>query len=1168
MKWSKRWVKQIAAVVLLLALTIGSFSLFGQVARADDAQELSFPARVTDLVNEMNKIMSPKGDGYLKQSRNLTGNVGVLLGYSNENKDQEGIIGWITSALSNSSATTSYSQINAFPADKEGAKTGGSLICYAGYGWALQALGVDSTATTGTPFGRWIFGALLGFAYVISMVVPILFQAAIKIMKVLNPFRLFSGISTVWGITFEEAPGPLADLAGSIGRLYNIAYDLGMVVVVPVMTASLIIGILIMKSTNSASRSQSSVGGKILKWCIRLLFIVAGVPAIGAMYTQCLNLLGDSLGSANTAGVEIVCSTLVDFESWARETRLDPSSINIKVKYNENGTFSIASGTMRGRTLALQVNRKNPYLNGVIPSGDGTSDYGYLDSSNISDQGGGVFSDAVWDLIGRYMKGAFYTSASYENEQKGQFSQDYAKNEDYKEIVDTWFDPDKASLEETPNMLKTDGDANLEGINGITVFNNGALGVTTSGSTRTYKGSGGVGGKYTTRMGLSSMSMYNYLNTKFEDSSLTVYSTKKSSSGMVRESHRSVNVIGGGMQSMFIYAQALIQLFTISILGIFYGFSVMFSNIKRGYLIIFDTPLALMGSIQAIGKILTYTCVLIIEIVGTIFIYDVLNEVLIGMMDIVAGIWDDVGIVSTFANVSGVATVVKCSLTIIFCLVFLVMAMRMRKKFVRGVDEAVGNVICKFVNQTQAMGSSSGGPTQAQQDRANAAIMAVAGSSPAAQPKGPSRVGQAAKSLMGSAGHMMMMQDMLDKRNGGKDGKGAYDGNGTGSSDSKARSKAEDIAKNGGILGHGNEPVDGNDVKNVKSGGSPDPNRKASAGGNSGNGMDPSNPADTKNVSGDDSIIDSTARGVSGDGKTDGKSGRDAGVKDAAKDGAAKSAKGTGSKAATKTVQAAAGAAKAKAKGGSAVAGAVKGAVSDGSSGKSGSKGSKPGVKGVAADVSGKVLTKDAGKNSSMSGVIGHERPSEKQSPRSDKSGLKPAKPDTSKGVSRTAKGSMSKAQARLTKGMDPNAAKRVAKGVALGAAGVYSGNAYLLKKGISEFGGGVVEHAEAKDAESGRYLKGVAGQSYDSADAATAAARKAASQVADTARSVSRMQSVAGQANRVMGSLSGDREQAEAGRRMANAARQNRQTANTLDMRGADMDRMKPGTYRYKKDK
>ena len=112
------------------------------------------------------------------------------------------------------------------------------------------------------------------------------------------------------------------------------------------------------------------------------------------------------------------------------------------------------------------------------------------------------------------------------------------------------------------------------------------------------------------------------------------------------------------------------------------------------------------------------------------------------------------------------------------------------------------------------------------------------------------------------------------------------------------------------------------------------------------------------------------------------------------------------------------------------------------------------------------------------------------------------------------------------------------------------------------------MEHAEAKDVESGRYLKGVAGQSYDSADAATAAARKAASQVADTARSVSRMQSVAGQANRVMGSLSGDREQAEAGRRMANAARQNRQTANTLDMRGADMDRMKPGTYRYKKDK
>ncbi len=1166
----KSFRKPIVALCLLVLVVTMSFGMFGSTSKADDAVEMSFPARITDIVNEMNKIMSPKGDGYLKQSRNLTGNVGIFAGYSNGNKDQDGILGWITSALSSSSATTSYSQLYNFPANEDGSKTGNSLLCYGGYGWLLQELGVDSTGTSGFAIGRKIAGTILQFAYVISMVVPVLFQAAIRIMKLLNPFRLFSGVDAPWGIHFQAAPGPLGDLAGAVGRIYSICYSLGMAVVIPIMTAAMILSILIMKSTNAASRSQSSVAGKVGKWFIRLFFIIAGVPFIGAIYTSCLDLMGESVGSANTAGVEIVCSTLVDFESWARESRLDPKGMTLKVKYNKNGTFSVADGCSQGRTLALEVNRKNPHLSGVIPSSTGT-DYGYLDSSNISESGGGVFSDAVWDLMKRYTSGAFYEASSFEDEQKGQISKDYASNDDLKEQVEEWFDSSKYSLEEKDDMLKANGSP-------TTVFNNGGLSITTSGNTRTYNGNGGSGGSYATRMGLSSMSMYNYLNTKFRDSDLVVYSTKKSSSGMVRESHRSVNVIGGGISGMFIFAQAVIQLLTVSILGIFYGFALMFSNIKRGYRIIFDTPLALMGSIQAMGKILTYAIVLIVEVVGTIFIYNVLNEVLIGGMEVITGVWDDLSMFSVFANLSGVAIIVKCTLTIIFCLVFLVMGMRMRKKFIKGIDEAVGNVIAKFVNNTSAVGSG-GGVSPVDQQRNQAAIMGAAGAGTAAA--GGGAFGQTAKSLANSAGHMMMMNDLRNAVAGkeGEDfddkaGKKAYDGNGQGGQDAKAKAKADDIMKKGGILAHGTEPVN---ATNGAANGKPGASGKDTSFGIAGQGMEARTSGkhtfaeenvksvdsavygntSEKNVQADANVIDSTAKEVSSlseDTNVESNRSEDAKASQSIKSVA--TSESEKKDLSERGVDVAVNAAKAKLQGGSAVDGAIAGAK-DGKTDGSGT------MKGVASAPNGKIMTRGSSEMSSKD-----ERPMQK----SDRPVLRGAKVQDANGMPKTKSAAIggpsngqSKAQQRLAKGLDPSAAKSMAKGAMMTAAGVYSGNAYLVKKGISDVGQGVTKQAATADQRAMSRIQSAANGQYRNASEARAAAAKTASEVARTAGSVGRMQRAAGAANQAMGTLTGDRRQAEAGRRLSQAGRQNQDTASR--MRNQVSGQAPKGGYHYRPD-
>ena len=269
--------------------------------------------------------------------------------------------------------------------------------------------------------------------------------------------------------------------------------------------------------------------------------------------------------------------------------------------------------------------------------------------------------------------------------------------------------------------------------------------------------------------GLSSMSLYNYLNTEFKTKELICYSTD-SASNFVRKQHHSVNLIGTGITSFLYWFNLLCLCGGMAVVGFGYAFAIIVSNIRRSWQIIFNMPLAMMGALQAIAKMIVYTIVMVVEIIGTIFMYTVMEDFMYGIATIVekpfnielqgtssaivlptnsifAG--DDVvtSIGDGITCAGGFSSTVTISLMLLlssFLLIWMtVNAFRFRKSFVKSVDEMCAKVVNKFV-----VGNDAGLPSAAGGGRHNSG----AGLAPA---------------LAQGAAQGMMMHN-LDKRDGDK----------------------------------------------------------------------------------------------------------------------------------------------------------------------------------------------------------------------------------------------------------------------------------------------------------------------------------------------------------------------------------------------------------------
>lgn len=437
-----------------------------------------------------------------------------------------------------------------------------------------------------------------------------------------------------------------------ISDIYGAALSIGIWVVIPMSIVILLCALLF---------KRDSTG--IKPFLVKLVFIAVGVPLCGVCYTAVLTNM-TTVTQKSPAASKMVACTFIDFQSWVQQSRLDiPSGISLESAgmKTSNGDSVTAAGSAsvdtikQLRNITYELNKK--VYNFDITFGLGinsstTTNPGMWNSSGLrSNNSSATLEKQMNAMLQRYRSGDFYHASTWETAVNGAISKNHRS--DLGQIPSTanattnegkiyqMYD----ETNEVSDWMNRDITDNRNILNGtkwsaFNIFSNGGLKAETSSMfglisqtvKLTFTGSGNVWvdkADPSTKGGLSSVAMYNYLSTSFDDSSISVYSAQKSTSEYTKKAHYSVNLIGSGALKWAYAINCIACLFAFALIGIVYGFGMMIGNIKRGISLIMQIPFAVMGVIRSIIQTVIYVSVMCIELIFSVFAYKWVCELIV-----------------------------------------------------------------------------------------------------------------------------------------------------------------------------------------------------------------------------------------------------------------------------------------------------------------------------------------------------------------------------------------------------------------------------------------------------------------------------------------------------------------------------------------------------------
>lgn len=615
-----------------------------------------------------------------------------------------------------------------------------AVAAYLQYGHALQALGLDTVSSNQFDFmaiGRMFLGYLSMLVYVGALVPQVAFSMAINVMQTLNPFNWMVSEAIGGG---ETVPA-LAGVKGFVTDLYNVFAGMGLYVATLILAVGIGMSILFWRKSNN-------VGSHFKKFIIRLVFIAAGLPFLGMTYTAALNNASDAFAASAPMANKAVAATFVDFAAWAEKNNLAlPEGTTIKVNGNGSGSGSGTvdmGGTTAPQTFALKINQAS----GSLVDGDDT------DASNLTDNimssrysGTGQLGKIleVFDLLNRFANSTRYTAGAYETYVKtisgGKMAEGLkvTGNKDKYAAVNNILSPnaDASKLDNKDTSFMSDGTPSTFSVS----MSGGSIVYTGHGKMSKYapgtayrkfekamdsvnehvmgpraKSFGTTTGSGTG--GLSTISMYNYLTTKFADDTVTNYSSTKLASDYVLDTHHSVSLVGGGVMGIVYWLNMVSILSFIAVVGTVYAFGLIGGSVKRGIKMVTSIPFAAVGSVRAISKIVGITVSMIVQIYGTLIVYNLVVELFIASQQIfltplltgfnngnvsaaiIPGMTADYNGVT--AAVTGMALPIVAFIMSIVNIVITIKAVKLRKTLVKSMDEAMAGWVDRFFNSDSA----------------------------------------------------------------------------------------------------------------------------------------------------------------------------------------------------------------------------------------------------------------------------------------------------------------------------------------------------------------------------------------------------------------------------------------------------------------------------------
>ena len=402
---------------------------------------------------------------------------------------------------------------------------------------------------------------------------------------------------------------------------------------------------------------------------IKFAFIITGVPLCASLYTGVLDQTLTAV-QTNPAASRLVACTFVDFQSWVQSSRLDlPNGVTLKSvgKGDTSGDSTTAAGAASAETLrslrdiTFRINNAIYSFNGISTSGIGYGSTNAKESANFNpgmwDNNGKVKADTadstiekqVNALLQRYRAGDFYQASAWETSVNGALNKYHASelgatpstsnaNTNDGKVYQMYDDTDEAS--DWMNRTVADNKKIFKGQqwNNFNIFSNGTLKSDTTSNTKvtdTITFSKGTT-SWTDDMsdpakkgGLSSISMYNYLSSSFDDASISVYSAQKSTSEYTKKAHYAVNLIGSGALRFAYALNCVACLFSFALIGVMYGLGMVISNLKRGISMLMQIPFAMMGAVRGIVQVVMYVFTMCLELLFTVYIYQFVCEFIV-----------------------------------------------------------------------------------------------------------------------------------------------------------------------------------------------------------------------------------------------------------------------------------------------------------------------------------------------------------------------------------------------------------------------------------------------------------------------------------------------------------------------------------------------------------
>lgn len=751
------------AIVLSVLVPVGHHTF----AEEGGVSDLSLYQRASELTREFATALSPGSgveEMYMLEKTTdddllVAGNAGALLGYAEVLSDDTGIVGWLMNSYTAASATITYDQLM-HVIDNGGdsvydAGQHNPFFQYAGYGEVLTEMGMISTVRPG--FGelmRLVGSGTMLLVYLLANAAPFLFRGALMILTTLNPFRLFE---TVMEGTASADLGVISGIAEYVGSMYETVQNFSIVFLFPAMLAITAFSVLVFRKGSAMKRFS--------RYGVRVFMLFAGLPLIGATYTGLIEDLDSKVSVGSEYADYLVLSSYVDFENWVKYSRLaPPTETTIRnPRYGEDEERTLSN---RELILEINGTRANNTRAAALKSRySATSDIGEIfeEGGDMSDADSGSMSQTekksftkVYSLLSRHMTNAKYTGSDYDGEVSGQIqkirTQDSGSESDENDenIVKmfalsasdnrTWSDklnvfsddpewmkPIHWNGEEGKGSESGDDKTNsakglfTEGraLNDVFKFGKYRMNIYNSGDLRYTIEDGYVApemddmvtsktapigeNRDETVGGLSPIAMYNFLNTTFSNTGLTVYSPSKTASDNSRDSYAAVTFGGSGISAFTRWIENVTVMLCLAILSIAYGvmmISAAIKNIPRILTGVFGTA---FGSIAFVTKLLISTAVLIIQVVGMIFLYslseNIIMTLLLNFNQLVdtGGSYFGTGLIFDFLG-SFMITAITATVT-----VFMIKNMKVFKEL---MEEVVTNAINRVMG---ALDTSTGG---------------------------------------------------------------------------------------------------------------------------------------------------------------------------------------------------------------------------------------------------------------------------------------------------------------------------------------------------------------------------------------------------------------------------------------------------------------------------